>query len=90
VHPPNLPAFDVGPVLPLLLGLLLLHAAFVVVNGGGLGARVWTALLGGGAAALVLSFGTDPMASGLAVDLAAVAIATSLVGSAQAGKPRSG
>ncbi|MHB0869166.1 MAG: hypothetical protein ACYC5J_06880 [Chloroflexota bacterium] len=80
VQPPYLPAFDVGPALPFLLGLLLLHAAFSVASGGGLGMRVWTALLAAAAGGLMLFFGTNPPAPWYAAGLAALAVAGALAG----------
>lgn len=80
VRAPDLPALDVGPALPLLLGLLLLHAAFKVAGGGGLGVRVWMALLAAAAGWLMLAFGTNPPAPWYAAALAVLAVVSALAG----------
>ncbi|MDA8216880.1 MAG: hypothetical protein M0Z94_04605 [Dehalococcoidales bacterium] len=82
VHASSLPAFDVGPALPLLLGLLLLQAAFSVARRGGLGTRVRMALLAAVAGGLMLHFGTNPPAPWYAAGLAAVAVVGALLGGA--------
>ena len=84
VRPPQLPAFDVGPALPLLLGLLLLHAAFRVASGGGLGTRIWLALLGAAVAGLMVAYGANPPAPLYAAGLAALAVAGAVAGAAPA------
>jgi len=80
VQPPGLPAFSLGSALPLLLGLLLLHAAFNVAGGAGPGMRAWMALLAAVAGALMLLFGTNPPAPWYGAGAAALAVAGALAG----------
>ncbi|MGI5836460.1 MAG: tetratricopeptide repeat protein [Chloroflexota bacterium] len=83
VETPYFPPFDLGSVIPLLVGLLLLHAAFVVVDGGGWRARAWTILLCVSAGGLMLFFGSDPPASSYAAGFTVAAAAAALVGGTQ-------
>lgn len=89
VQAPYLPEFNAGSFLPLVLGLLLLHAAFLVADGGGLAARIWTAILGAAAAWMIMYFGTNPPFSTYAAGIAALAAATALLGGTPAAsKPK--
>jgi hypothetical protein len=84
IQAPGLPAYDAGPAVPFLLGLLLLHAAFITVMGGGPRARLWTALLAGMAGGLMLSFGSNPTGSSYAAALAVVGVVAALIGGDEA------
>ena len=68
------------------------NGEFIVVDGGGLLARVWTALLGGATGALFVLFSTNPPTSNLPtswfVVFAALTVVAVLVGNAQHSKSR--
>ncbi len=82
LHAPYFPTVDLGPVLPLMLGLLLLHAAFCVADGRGPGMRIWMALLAVAGGGLTLFFGTNPPAPSYAAGFAALTVVGALVGDA--------
>ncbi len=79
---PYVPALDLGPALPAVIGLLLLHAAFIVARGGGLGTRAWTALLSAAVVGMMLGFGANPPSSSYAAALAVAAALSALAGDA--------
>jgi len=77
-------ALDIGAALPLVLALLLFHAAFGLGDDGALGIRLWASLLAAAALLLLLLYLSNPAAAPLALLLAAAAIVSALAGDAHA------